>query len=196
MGWWYWPLRFCLHIYSSHSLLQLSPVLKSYNIVTPWVFLYAKLNKMCGIDCIKLITWAAYSCDGLRYLIQRAIFRAHIRDCIWCVNILLALSSLLQYICWCLFAWGCSVCEKISLDPMTMSLVWWSTISDSEHIMHTGTWLRGDHFCKCWRSSCNCAVLQVKNIFSVGDPYYTKNCSIIFNYICFLVEVDNLWKLR
>ena len=117
----------------------------------------------------------------------------------WCVIILLANSSFFQHICRCVCAWGCSVCwvyEKISLDPTTMFLVWWSTISDSLHILHTGTWLGGDHSCKCWKSSCNCAAGQETFLISpIGDTCNTttKNWSIIFNYLRFLVA--NLLKL-
>ena len=42
--------------------------------------LYAKLDKMCGIDCRKFDHVSLYSCDGSRCLIQRAMFRARITD--------------------------------------------------------------------------------------------------------------------
>jgi len=149
---------------------------------------------------IILITWLASSCDGSCYLIQPAMFRALIRDCtMYCIKILLALISLLQYICRCLCAWGCSVFwiyKKTLLDSTMTFIVWWSTISDSHHILHTGTWLRGDHFCKCWRSSC-APGQETFLTLPIGDKYdaTTKNWLVIFNYLYFLVRVDNLLKL-
>jgi len=110
--------------------------------------LYAKVNKMCAINCIK---FDHVSCVFFRRIALFMQFNElcleHVLEIAWCVNILLALSSLLQYICRCLCTWGCSACwvyEKILLDQTMMFLVWWSTISDYHHNVYTGTWLRGD----------------------------------------------------
>jgi len=39
----------------------------------------------------------------------------------------------------------------------------WSTSLDAHHILHTGTWLRGEHSDKCCSISCNYIMLHATN---------------------------------
>ena len=98
------------------------------------------------VDAINWVIW----------FIELAVFS---KDCIMC-NILLAVSSIFQHICRCFCARGCSVYEEnlVEFNDDVLSQM----VNDSHHILYTSTWLRGDHCGKCWRSSYNCAVLQVK----------------------------------
>ena len=153
VGWWNRSLNFCLHKYWNYSLPQL-PFKNHVNL---------KFVMLWHCKCFRIYKfWSRELCLRMtNYIIWfNELCLKDVLEIAWCINLLLALGS---FICRCFRAQGYSVCwvyEKIFLDPMTMFLVWWLTISDSHHILHTDTRHRGDYSCKCWGSSCNCAVLH------------------------------------
>jgi len=119
-----------------------------------------------------------WSCElHLRATYSAILFDQLCLEHVLYVNILLAVNSIHNHFCRCFCAMFVGLMRKISQILMTMSLVWWSTRSDSCHILYTGTWLRGDHLGKCWRSSCRCAMVQSRpaNVFKFADRQHKRH---------------------
>ena len=57
---------------------------------------------------------------------------------------------------------SCIPCNG-NLENLPCISVRWSTSLDVHHILHTGTWLRGEHYGKFCNISCNSVLLQVTN---------------------------------
>jgi len=91
--------------------------------------------------------------------------------------------------------------RKILPIPMTMSLVWWSAISNSQH---TGIWLKGDHLGKCWEEVLATVLCsRLINSFKFANRQHKQHRYqklIKYNYlptaVCFLVGVHDLTNLE
>jgi len=119
--------------YWNHSILQLPNswrIINNLQIAILWHCKNFRVYNFDHVSCVFVGQVMLFDLTSWELCLE------HILEIAWCVNILSALSSLLQHIYRCFCARGCSFCwvyEKISRNLTMMFLVWWSTISDSHN---------------------------------------------------------------
>jgi len=146
--------------------------------------LYAKLNKICG-RLHKLWSCELRLCVTDCVIWLNKLCLEHVLEIEWYVKHSVCMHSVDYF---STFA-GASVQEAAVFVVfvrkscwiwrcLMVNTIWFSPYSASRYC----TWLRSDHSCKCWRSSCDCAMLQVKKHFNISDWqhkwYHSKNWSI------------------